>query len=61
MRDDFELDGFNCIKEKLGKKYPTLTKSDLIWRHGNRVEWLGMIASKLGKTLKELKREIDFV
>ena len=39
--------------------YPTLTEADLTWRHGNINDLLEMIASKLGKTTKELQAEID--
>ncbi len=61
MKTGPDYDELESIKEKLSSKYPTLTKSDLIWRHGTRVEWLRMIATKLGKTSRELQKEIDLV
>jgi len=59
MRSDFEYVQWNKIKNKLIHMYPTLNKSDLIWRNGSVNDMLETISSKLGISAKELKENID--
>jgi hypothetical protein len=61
MNKNFDHKQWDVIKVKLNKLYPTLTNSDLIWRHGSFDELLDMIASKLGKTKYELQAELDSI
>jgi hypothetical protein len=41
-------------REKLLKKYSTLTEADLSFREGKEKEMIETVGSKLGKTMKEL-------
>jgi hypothetical protein len=59
MNEGFDYKYWDEIKIKLFKMYPSLTRSDLLWRHGSKDDLLDMIANKLGKTTKELQNEID--
>lgn len=59
MRSEIEYDQWSEYKEKLIRMYPKLTKSDLIKRGETVTDMLEMISSKLGKTAKELKEEIN--
>ena len=55
MEKEFDIIYWNDLKGKLKEKYPVLTNSDLLWRHGTEEDLLRMIAFKLGKTKKELQ------
>jgi uncharacterized protein YjbJ (UPF0337 family) len=56
---EFDLFYWDDLKGKLKQKYPELTNSDLLWRHGTEEDLLRTIAFKLGKTKKELQRVIE--
>ena len=58
MNQKFDYKNWDIVKSKLIKKYPKLTKADLIWRHGTMDDLLDTIANKLGKTTNELLDEI---
>lgn len=58
MKHKIDYKDWDIVKSKLLKKYPELTKSDLLWRHGTKGDLLEMIANKLGKTTNELLDEI---
>jgi hypothetical protein len=59
MRTKTERILWSELKVRLVRRYPTLTKSDLIWRHGSIDEMLDTISSKLGVTVQKLKEEIE--
>jgi hypothetical protein len=59
MSKKYDYKKWSSIKGKLIQIYPTLTKADLIWRHGSEDDLFDMIASKLGKSTKELQEELD--
>jgi hypothetical protein len=59
MDKEFDIIYWNDLKSKLKQKYPVLTNSDLLWRHGTEEDLLTMIALKLGKTKKEMLVVID--
>jgi len=59
MESEFDFNYWNDLKSKLKQKYPVLTNSDLMWRHGSEEDLLRMIAFKLGKTKKELQIIIE--
>ena len=59
MDKEFDLFYWDDLKGKLKQKYPELTNSDLLWRHGTEEDLLRTIAFKLGKTKKELQRVIE--
>ncbi|MCF8366616.1 MAG: hypothetical protein K9H16_12585 [Bacteroidales bacterium] len=59
MEKDFNITDWNSIKWELQKRYPELTKSDLLWRQGSKEDVLQMIAQKLGIARKDLETEIE--
>jgi hypothetical protein len=61
MNNEFEILDWNDTKTKLKQKFPLLTNSDLIWRHGTKEELLSMISHKLGKTNSELQKIINSI
>jgi hypothetical protein len=61
MKEEFDFAAWDETKDHLKMKYPVLTKSDLVFRHGTKDDLLQMISRKLGKTKKELEEEIEIV
>ncbi|MDY0201469.1 MAG: hypothetical protein RBR40_10835 [Tenuifilaceae bacterium] len=61
MKTKTELIAWSELKPKLVRLHPTLTKADLIWRHGTTNEMVEMISSKLGLTVRELIEETEKV
>ena len=59
MSDNSVYYQWGQIKRKLSQMYPTLSKADLVWRHGSINDLLEMIASKLGKTTQVLREEVE--
>jgi hypothetical protein len=59
MDNEFDINYWNDLKSKLKQKYPALTNSDLLWRHGSVEDLLRMIAFKLKKTKSELQAIIE--
>jgi hypothetical protein len=59
MNGEFDYANWFEMKEQLLMKYPILTSSDLVFRHGSKDDLLQMISRKLGKTKKELEEEIE--
>lgn len=59
MDNEFDLVQWEHVKRKLKRLYPQLTDSDLIWRHETKNDLYNMIATGLGKTLKEFEDIID--
>lgn len=59
MNENSDYYQWGIIKNKLSQMYPTLTRADLTWRHGNINDLLEMIASKLGKTTQVLREEVE--
>jgi hypothetical protein len=59
MQNENDYLQWDIIKNKLKFMYPSLTKSDLIWRHSTKRELFEMIASKLRKTSQELQEEVE--
>jgi uncharacterized protein YjbJ (UPF0337 family) len=59
MENEFDIIYWNDLKGKLKQNYPALTNSDLTWRHGTEEDLLWTIASKLGKTKRQLKEIIE--
>ena len=56
----FQIQG-SCkeIKGKLKQKYADLTDDDLLYEEGKDDELLGRLQRKLGKTIEEVKEEIN--
>ncbi|MBN1924381.1 MAG: hypothetical protein JW798_00975 [Prolixibacteraceae bacterium] len=59
MKSDYEFMVWNEITGKLKSKYPSLTKSDLMWRHSNQEDVLEMIANKLGISYNDMMKEVN--
>lgn len=47
------------IKGKLKQKYASLTDDDLLYEEGQEEELLGRLQRKLGKTIDDIKEEIN--
>ncbi len=50
---------WNEIKGKLKQKYADLTDDDLLFEEGKEDELLGRLQSKLGKSMDDVKSEIN--
>lgn len=62
MKTDSKLmikGSWNEIKGKLKQKYADLTDDDLLFEEGKDEELLGRLQRKLGKTMDEVKEEIN--
>ena len=59
MESEYEITYWNSIKPVLKQKYPELTNSDLLWRHGTIDDLLWMISVKLGISRKKIQEIID--
>lgn len=62
MKTDTKLQmkgSWNEIKGKLKQKYADLTDDDLLFEEGKEDELLGKLQRKLGKTMDEVKDEIN--
>lgn len=59
MNREFDFANWDETKDQLKMKYPDLTDSDLVFRHGTKDDLLQMISTKLGKTKKVLEKEIE--
>ena len=56
----FRLDGsWDEVKGKLKQKYASLTDDDLMYEEGQEQELLGRLQRKLGKTIDDIKEEIN--
>ncbi len=56
----FQIQGsWKEIKGKLKQKYADLTDDDLLYEEGKDDELLGRLQRKLGKTIEEVKEEIN--
>ncbi len=56
----FRIEGsWKEIKGKLKQKYASLTKDDLAYEEGQEEELLGRLQRKLGKTIDDIKEEIN--
>lgn len=56
----FQMKGsWNEMKGKLKQKYADLTDDDLLFEEGKEDELLGKLQRKLGKTMDEVKEEIN--
>ncbi len=56
----FQIQGsWKEIKGKLKQKYADLTDDDLLYEEGQDEELLGRLQRKLGKTIEEVKEEIN--
>ena len=51
---------WNEQKGKLKKQFAVLTDNDLMYEEGQRVEMLGKLQIKLGKTKEELLKVLHF-
>lgn len=60
MENNFDTNYWDEITSKLKMEFPQLTNSDLLWRQGQGTtdDLIRMIASKLGKTRKEMQEII---
>ncbi|MFL0682148.1 MAG: CsbD family protein [Algoriphagus aquaeductus] len=47
------------IKGKLKQKYAELTEDDLMYEEGQTEELLGRLQRKLGRSIDEIKKEIN--
>jgi hypothetical protein len=61
MENEFEVINWNDMKLKLKEEYPTLTNSDLQWRHSSKEEVLHTIAQKLKKSYRELQEKLEML
>ncbi|MDI1323690.1 MAG: CsbD family protein [Algoriphagus sp.] len=62
MKTDTKLQmkgSWNEMKGKLKQKYADLTDDDLLFEEGKEDELLGKLQRKLGKTMDEVKEEIN--
>jgi hypothetical protein len=59
MGHSIDYRNWETVVGKLIIMYPELTKADLIRRHNSINDLLETIASKLGKTAKELQSEVE--
>lgn len=62
MKTDSKLmikGSWNEIKGKLKQKYADLTDDDLLYEEGKDDELLGRLQRKLGKSMDEVKEEIN--
>lgn len=62
MKTDTKLQikgSWNEIKGKLKQKYADLTDDDLLYEEGQEDELLGKLQRKLGKSMDEVKEEIN--
>lgn len=62
MKTDTKLQikgSWNEIKGKLKQKYADLTDDDLLYEEGKEDELYGKLQRKLGKTMDEVKEEIN--
>lgn len=62
MKTDTKLQlkgSWNEIKGKLKQKYADLTDDDLLYEEGKEDELLGRIQSRTGKTMDDVKSEIN--
>ncbi|GAA0879312.1 CsbD family protein [Algoriphagus jejuensis] len=62
MKTDTKLrikGSWNEIKGKLKQKYADLTDDDLLYEEGKDEELLGRLQRKLGKSMDEVKEEIN--
>lgn len=62
MKTDTKLQikgSWNEIKGKLKQKYADLTDDDLLFEEGKEDELLGRLQSKLGKSMDDVKDEIN--
>lgn len=62
MKTDTKLQikgSWNEIKGKLKQKYADLTDDDLLFEEGKEDELYGKLQRKLGKTMDEVKEEIN--
>lgn len=50
---------WNEVKGKLKQKYADLTDDDLLYEEGKEDELLGKLQRKLGKTMDDVKNEIN--
>ncbi|MDO8965414.1 MAG: CsbD family protein [Algoriphagus sp.] len=50
---------WNEVKGKLKQKYADLTDDDLLYEEGKEDELLGKLQKKLGKTMDDVKNEIN--
>jgi uncharacterized protein YjbJ (UPF0337 family) len=50
---------WNMIKGRLKQKYASLTENDLLYEEGHEDELMGRLQSKLGKSIDDLKTEIN--
>lgn len=58
--DKLEIKGnWNEIKGKLKQKYGELTDDDLVFAEGKEDELYGRLQKRLGRTRKEIKKEIE--
>jgi uncharacterized protein YjbJ (UPF0337 family) len=62
MKTDTKLimkGSWNEVKGKLKQKYADLTDDDLLYEEGKGNELLGRLQKKLGKSMDEVKQEIN--
>ncbi len=62
MKTDTKLKmkgSWNEIKGKLKQKYADLTDDDLLFEEGKENELLGRLQKKLGKSMDDVKSEIN--
>ncbi|OOG74365.1 CsbD family protein [Algoriphagus sp. A40] len=62
MKTDTKLQikgSWNEIKGKLKQKYAGLTDDDLLFEEGKEDELLGKLQRKLGKSIDEVKEELN--
>jgi len=62
MKTDAKLmikGSWNEVKGKLKQKYADLTDDDLLYEEGKDDELLGRLQRKLGKSIDEVKEEIN--
>jgi uncharacterized protein YjbJ (UPF0337 family) len=62
MKTDTKLimkGSWNEVKGKLKQKYADLTDDDLLYEEGKDNELLGRLQKKLGKSMDEVKQEIN--
>jgi uncharacterized protein YjbJ (UPF0337 family) len=50
---------WNELKGKLKQKYASLTDDDLMYTEGQEDELLGRLQKKMGKSIDEIKSEIN--
>jgi uncharacterized protein YjbJ (UPF0337 family) len=62
MKTDAKLKmkgSWNEVKGKLTQKYASLTDDDLLYEEGQEDELLGRLQRKLGKSIDDIKSEIN--